>query len=795
MNLNINELDNSLIICPNNYKEKLLSFFNDEKKIVNVNFMILEEYKKNYFFDYKISAIKYLTNKGLSVNNAKEIIENIYYVEDKEYNNNKLNKLVEYKKELEENKLLIYNKLFNQYIESKNVIVFGYGKLSNYDLSIIKGKSVKVIYEENINKQYVINEFADIEKEIEFVYNSIFDLLEKGIEINKIFILNANSDYESYIKRFNSYYDFKVEEDNCSYLYGTKISEDIIGMIDSNTREEIYQYLSSINNTVSNSILNIVNRYAEYDLKDVKQLIIEDLKNTNYSQNIKNVVRCVNFDNPFNSDEYVFLVGFNDSIPNMKTDIDYITDNIRGLVGLSSIEEENKLRKENFKSYISNIDNLVLSYSKNSPFKNYNKQVLIPQESCVYKENKENYEYSKTLNKSKYSDKLDKLRKFNVIQESVDILHKEYSKNDYLTYDNKFKGLSDKQAENITNQINSGKKEKPLTLSYSSMNKFNECSFKYYLDNVLKIQDNDSTYNTRIGNVCHGVLEDLYNDSNFDFEKSWNKQIEKEEQKEQQEIFENENEKFFANKIKKELYDDIEIVKRQKENSLLDKQSCENNFSYKLNEKISFTGFIDKLMYKETNNEIFASVVDYKTSKSIEVDKDIMKYGLSLQLPSYLYLIKHSNKFTKEIKFIGLYIQHLINFDRKYNDKNPSLSITKLESMKLDGLSSNDEERIRIADISLDNGKKSESISNISIKKTGGLGSNSRLCSDEEFETLNNYVENSIINVGNAILKGDFSINPKKIDGINKSCMYCSYSPICYKRVSDLKYIDTKENQ
>ena len=82
----------------------------------------------------------------------------------------------------------------------------------------------------------------------------------------------------------------------------------------------------------------------------------------------------------------------------------------------------------------------------------------------------------------------------------------------------------------------------------------------------------------------------------------------------------------------------------------MDNQKCENYFDYEVTERINFIGFIDKLMYKELDDEIIASVVDYKTNKNIEIDKDIMKYGLSLQLPSYLYLIKHSKDFTKEVK-------------------------------------------------------------------------------------------------------------------------------------------------
>lgn len=793
MNLNIEELNNALIICPNEYKEKLLSFLSESKKIVNVNFMSLQEYCKNYLFDYKVDAIKHLVDNGLSPENAKEILDNIVYVEDKDYGNKKLNLLVKYKKELENSNLLIYNKLFKQYIKNKDVIVFGYGKLLNYYINLIEGKTVKIIEDEIINRKYEINEFNDIEEEVEFVYNSIFDLLEKGTDINDIYVLNNSSEYDSYIKRYNTYYNFEIDSCNETKIIGTELAQEFIEMIDTKTKDEIYEYLSNFENEISLKLTNILNKYVEYDLNEVKDLLIDDVRKTKIKYNYKNVVKCVNVNYPFDKKDFVFAIGFSDTFLSTKQDLEYINDSIRPLVGLPLCEEENIIKKQNLLSKLSNIDNLILSYSKNSPFKAHNKQILFTSDICKYKLNNQNYDYSEKLNKAKYTDKLDKLRKFNVFQDGIEELNKKYGRNDYLTYNNKFKGLSNNQIENITKTIND--RNEILKLSYSSMNKFNECSFKYYLDNVLKIDNNDSTYNTIIGNVCHAVLKDLYTDDAFDFDFSWNKQIKNEEEKEGSKLFENESEEFFANNIKEELRKDIEIVKKQKENSLLDKQYCEKNYFYKLNDKISFIGFVDKLMFKETDNEILASVVDYKTSRKIEIDKDIMKYGLSLQLPSYLFLIKHSNEFSKEVKFTGLYIQHLINFDRKYNDKNPSLETTKADSMKLDGLSSSSEERMRAMDITLDNGKKSESISNISIKKAGGLGSSSRLCSDEEFVTLDKYVENSILEAGNAILNGDFSINPKEIDGENKSCTYCKYAAICYRRNSDLKYIDTKEEQ
>ena len=791
MMLDSTQLENALIICPNSYKEKLLESFYLNKKIVNASFMSLDEYKKNYLFDYNVKAIKYIVDKGYSPENANELIENMYFVDDKFYNNSKLDLLVKYKEELENKGFLIHNNLFNDYLKRKNIVILGYGNLSKADLKLFEGKAYKVIIEDNKEKHYIINSFSDIEEEVEFVYNSIYDLLTKGIDINSIHVCNANDDYKAYFKRFNKYYGFSIDYDNSSYLYGTKLAQDFISMLDDNTSQEIYDYITSVNSDVSNKLVNVLNKYSGLDLSENKQLIINDIKNIKINNKLKDVVECSSINDHFSNDDYVFLIGFNDKVPNTKTDIDYISDNIKDLVGLENTEEENRRIKDNFINHISNINNLVMSYSELSPFSTYNKQIVI-NDVEYFKPIVEN-NYSENLNKEKYAEELDKLRKYNTLSENIDVMHNTYGRNNYLNYNNKFKGISDNQKANITKQINSKNNEK-LVLSYSSMNSFYECAFKYYLDSVLKVKEPFGNYNTKLGTICHGVLQDLYEEDNFDFESSWDKQVKKEEEKENCKIFDDESEEYFASRIKEELRQDINIVTKQKENSLLNKQKCENNFNVDVDNNIGFTGFIDKLMYKETDDEVLAAIIDYKTSKNIDVDKSIMKYGLSLQLPSYLYLMKYASDFNSEVKFVGFYIQHLINYDRKYR-KDADLSQIKEESMKLDGISSDSPDRMMAMDISLQEGQKSQTIQGVSINKDGSLRKSPKLYSDSEFDEIIGIVENSIKKAGKAILDGDFKINPKQINGENKSCRYCKYAPICYKRPSDLEYLDTQEEE
>lgn len=753
--------DNTLIICPNDYKNKLLKEFNDNKLLLNVSFLSIEEYKKNYFFDYDYKAIKFLVdNHHLSVNNSKEILNNLYYVEDKDYKNKKLDDLVKYKKEL--SNLLIYNPLFKKYLSNKNIVVVGYGKLDSLTKSMFSNDTTYIEYE-YLNKKYNIKKTNDIEKEVEYVYNSIFDLLESGIDINKIYLLNPADEYSAYIKRHNSYYPFKIKYIDVDTLYGLDATSEFLNKL--NNKEELYEYLVNSNNEYSNSFINIINKYAECDdLNGIKELIIEDLKNTHLSNDYTNVVNCVNMFTSFNDDDYVFYLGFNDLIPSMKKDTFYITNNIRHLVNMQSVDEENRLIKENTINYLSNINNLYLSYCESSPFTNHDAQTLFNDVS--YEEIINDNNHSNALNKYKYSRMLDDLNKYGTKDDDINDMYSTYLDNNYNTYDNNYK------------KFNVGILD--VNLSYSSMNNYYKCAFKYYLENVLKVDKRNKTFFSYAGSVIHYVLEKIVKDNSLDFDALWQEGIEIEDIK-----FESYKDIFFMNKLKEEIREDVEIIKKQKDISLFDKIECEKVFNVTLNEHTKFNGRIDKIL-KHKNN---ICVIDYKTGNN-KIEPELYEYGLSLQLPSYLYLIKNSDEY-KNCRVVGYYIQHLINTDKNYNSEK-TLSEIKADSLKLDGYTNSENESYKLIDSKLDNKEKSSVIKSLALTNDGGFDRRfSKVMDDDGIDSLIKIVEEKILEASKNILDSNFDINPKKYGKDDKACPYCTFKDICYKRINN--YIECEK--
>ena len=68
---------------------------------------------------------------------AKVYLDNIKYIENKEYKSNKLNFLVNIKNELIENKLLIIDKYYINYLKNKNICVYGFDNIDKYFKKIL----------------------------------------------------------------------------------------------------------------------------------------------------------------------------------------------------------------------------------------------------------------------------------------------------------------------------------------------------------------------------------------------------------------------------------------------------------------------------------------------------------------------------------------------------------------------------------------------------------------------------------------------------------------------------------
>ena len=767
--------DNLLIICPDSYKLAILNYLEKNNKIVNVKFMSLNEYKKSIIFDYDQKTIHYLVKKGMKPDNAITLINNLYYIEDKDYYNEKINYLVNIKKELDNNNLLIYDKLFNKILKRRRVIVYGYGLLDSFNKKILSNATI--IPYENSEKKYDIYHFDNIRNEVEFVFQRISDLLKNGVDINKISLMNTDKEYIPYLKMMEKFYDIKIDLANSDVLMGTIIGKKVFELIMNNKSiNEILDLLSEFKDSEEyNSIINILNKYSDYNLIDYVDEIKYDLLNTKIKKNhYENVIKNKNVFDYIDDNEFIFLMNFNSSsIPKLKMDTDYITDDICELVNVNKTEDENELIKTNTINYLSSINNIIISYKDKSSFNEYNPSILLDYMDYEEKKYNRSMNYSDMANKSLYTMYLDDLVKYGIKNNNLDLLYKTYDKNNYLEYDNEFTSIS---KDNLLKYLNN-----ELTLSYSSIDNYYKCGFKYYLSNILKIDEFEETFFTIIGSLFHYCLSKM-NEDNFDLEKEYNYFIKDKE-------FSN-KEKFFLEKLKKDLEFIIETIRKHEFISGFTKDLYEHKIDIKLMDSpyVHFKGFVDKIMYKENNNETLVSIIDYKTGNT-DINIKNLKFGLSMQLPIYLYLVNNSNV-LKNIKFTGFYLQHILNINLNKSNKK-TREEENYNNLKLLGYSTNDLNRLSIFDSTYEN---SEMIKGMKVTKDGEISKTSNTLSDEEINEVLKLTHEKIINAMSNILEGSFSINPKIINNRNVSCEYCKYQDICYHAEKNNVYLGGEED-
>lgn len=766
--------DNSILVIPNNLRSKVLKYFNDEGILKNIKIMTLNELKKSCFFDYNNQTINYVIEKyNVTYAIAGEYINSLYYISD-DTNNEKMKFLKSLMHDLDEHNLLIYDSLFINLLRTKNkMYVFGFNYLKKYDeylLDQIKCYINVEILNNNVSSyNHVVNKCDTIDIEIKFIAEKIAELITKGIDINKIFIVNYNEDYRFTINNIFKQYNIPIYLSVIDNLYSTVIAKYFIEHISTNIdvllhklRKVFKAHIIKENELIINKITNLINTYYWCrDLVKVKHLIIEEMKRIKISKNhfLKEVKIESLLNNIFLDDEYVFLIGFNEGkIPQVKLDEDYLDDlNKPEFVG-SSIEENSRIKEATIKA-IKEIKNLTITYSLASNFNEYLPSYLLRDKSLsVEPINNFISKYSDITNKLYLADSLDNYLKYNILDENLEKL-KSLNIN-YKEYDNQFKGVDNQKLLNVL--------DNNITLSYTSINNFYKCPFKFYLSNVLHLNEYEELFEAFVGSLFHHCLEQcLDTDTNID-------EVYKLYIDEYFKSIPNNKEKYFFDMLRDEIKDVILIIKEQYKHSQHEFSLKEKKIEFTIDKTIRFKikGFVDKLLV--FNNDVV--IIDYKTNET-KMKRKEFKVGSTIQLPIYLYLLKVTEP---DKRVCGLYLQHILSNNKKYDNKKSRMEIIT-ENLKLEGLTLN--EGICHFD---DTTEKSTIIHGLREKNGVIVGNN--VLNSHETEELIKLMEELLNNVMNKIIIGDFAINPIILKQ-ETGCNYCDYKDICYRRKNNYNYV------
>lgn len=216
--------------------------------------------------------------------------------------------------------------------------------------------------------------------------------------------------------------------------------------------------------------------------------------------------------------------------------------------------------------------------------------------------------------------------------------------------------------------------------------------------------------------------------------------------------------------------------------------------------KLYVRGKIDRVDTAEVNDQLWLSVIDYKSS-SRQFDITEAYFGLAMQLITYLDVaLRDATQLTgkEKVKAAGAYYFHVHN---PFVDPDKASEAERLKAFKYDGLFVDDEVAFEIYDQSIETSSSSlvfplkKNKDDIISKATK---TDQRFYAEEEIELLRQHNEKKLIQGGQRILSGEVDLNPfYKIKDKKRACEFCSFRSVCnfdvmlkenqYHRIENLK--------
>lgn len=767
-------MNETLMIVSNENKKNILL---NKKGLENKKYIGFRELKEKLSFSIDERALyEVVKQEKLSVSNAKIILENLYML-DEEVDINSVKNLKRIYKYLDEMGLIIRDNLFINKIKSWNVILYGRDFLDIEEEKLLSEVNYSFLDIKKYERSIPVSVCENIEDEVRNLARNIVKLVREGVNFDNIKVINLSDEVRMCSEKIFPRYNIpsNIHIDKC--LYSLPLFKELLNA------DDIYEGLENLKNKVSNEegekvlevVLGVFNKYAKLPKDEVTtNIILEELKNTKIQgKSINNAVSEGTIDTIYSEDDYIFIVNFNQGImPRIYKDEDYLSDKIKAMLGRVTSDQKTLNEKKCVKYFLEHNKNVFISYSKRNSKEITYPSSFLEEINVEIKPINNSYDESNLDNKIILSRGLDNYYKYGEINEDVKTLLNSYEDLPYNSYDNKFGGLSLESIEDIS---------KNIVLSSTSMDSYNRCSFRYYLSYILKVDRFEETFMKDVGNLIHFVLS-KYSSDGFVLRNEWDNYIS------ENNIGKDAKIKFFLEKLFRETEFIIGEIKRQKSYSVLSDEYYEKKFCINItgDESKVFMGIIDKIMFNK--DEKLVSIVDYKTG-NVSLDLSLIKYGIGMQLPVYLYLLSKSSEF-KDYDVIGFYLQKIINSEVVRQD-NKSYLEQKSKNLYLQGYSLGEEDKLSKFDSSYEDSKVIKGLK----KSSKGFYAYSKLLSKDEMTNIISSVSNTIVDVSNKISDGQFDINPKRVGLENVGCKFCDFRDICFMSEKDIVNLVEKSEE
>lgn len=589
----------------------------------------------------------------------------------------------------------------------------------------------------NAKNEIIVSKYQYIIDEINGIIEEISLLLKNGVDFQKIEII-APRNYHLLLKQIADNYQIPLSQEYKVNLINfldwdllqSNLSNDEQIQIEGDNSQEI---INVINEFVTDT--NPLN-YYQYQLKyklETTAITVSNQDGIKLSSDINQVYTTQD-----HQELHLFILGnYQDGVVRYQQDIGLIDDSLKEKYQLPTTTTVNQNLNAVFNNLLNSFQNIYISYSSKTVDAVVEKSYLLNSNKQNLKDNNYVSIVSATNDLLRYAHNRYILRTYNIktpTYERLNQFHKITEK------DNRFDGV----AEKFDN----------LNLSYTSINEFYKCQYRFYLSYILRINPQLNLSNSRIfGEFIHSVLEQidyLYPDLTAERIISVITNYLK-----SREMIVSALDQIYLQKFAIFLIDVCNLMKAEELASDLKDIQREEKFDMLINEEhnIHLVGKIDKIMSKIENDNLYVEIYDYKTG-SININFDNVEYGLDMQNLIYFLLIKNYYKNEEGTEYL------LGTYQQQIRLKLLKSKVTEEDRTKINGYSINTDQHLF-------------------KRKT-------KLLTTEMVDKLVAKTEEKVIEASNKIHNGEFTINPKILKRKNLSCAYCNYFAICKYQSKDL---------
>lgn len=344
-----------------------------------------------------------------------------------------------------------------------------------------------------------------------------------------------------------------------------------------------------------------------------------------------------------------------------------------------------------------------------------------------------------------------------------------------------------------------------LKNSVSRLEKFAACAYAHFLQYGLEISERDkySFESVDMGNMFHAVLEGFSDKLKeegytwFDFPKELGEQLVGEcldsyaAAYGETVLYSSKRNEYMITRMRRILNRTVQTLQYQLRQGAFEPEGIELSFQMTSDldainialseeERMQLIGRIDRIDTCRQGDKLYVKVIDYK-SGSRKFDIAALYYGLQLQLVVYMNaaveLQKKKNPDTRVIPAAMLYyhVDDPITETDKGEPDPVEIERAILDELKMTGMVSDNEEVIKLLDKDFET--KSVLLP-VAKKKDGSYTQASSVLSDEDFETVSNYVNHKIRELGTSILNGEIGLRPYEQKD-QTACTYCAYKSVC----------------